>query len=114
MVANLTIGATVLSGMDHGGPSGPIIARGNRFMQALSSAPSRTPAGSAHLFNDMFDGMCAQMREFGTQVQRAARSDATVVIIGESGTGNEGVARAIHGGSERADHPLVAVQRVPS
>ncbi len=78
-------------------------------MQALSSAPSRTPAGSAHLFNDMFDGMCAQMREFGTQVQRAARSDATVFIIGESGTGKEVVARAIHEGSDRAAQPFVAV-----
>ncbi len=43
------------------------------------------------------------------QVDRVAASPATVLIAGESGSGKELVARAIHTGSPRARRPLVTV-----
>ena len=42
-------------------------------------------------------------------VQRAAASDATVLVTGESGTGKELVARAIHSSGERSGRPFVGV-----
>jgi len=42
-------------------------------------------------------------------VRRAAPSDETVLVTGESGSGKELVARALHGLSRRAARPLVAV-----
>ena len=48
-------------------------------------------------------------RSLRTLIARVAPSDATVLVRGESGSGKEVVARAIHAASGRADAPFVAV-----
>jgi two-component system response regulator AtoC len=54
-------------------------------------------------------GRSAAMREVIDLIGRAARSRATVLIRGESGTGKDVAARAIHAGSPRASGPFVKV-----
>lgn len=49
------------------------------------------------------------MRAVKRMIAQVARSDSTVLILGETGSGKEVVARAIHRASPRAERPFVAV-----
>jgi DNA-binding NtrC family response regulator len=49
------------------------------------------------------------LRKVFTSLQRAAATDATVLLEGESGTGKELFARSLHALSGRADAPFVAI-----
>jgi two-component system, NtrC family, nitrogen regulation response regulator GlnG len=54
-------------------------------------------------------GQSRRMRELFTLLERASKSQATVLITGETGTGKEMAARAIHESSDRSGHPWVVV-----
>ena len=54
-------------------------------------------------------GQSAAMRKVFDAINTVAPTDANVLITGESGTGKELVVRAIHAGSLRRFHPLVAI-----
>lgn len=54
-------------------------------------------------------GESAAMRRVKELVASVAAKRTTVLILGETGTGKELVARAIHNNSPRHDHPMVAV-----
>jgi len=58
---------------------------------------------------DTIFGNSAEIKEVRDQIARVAPTDATVLIVGETGTGKELVARAIHRNSRRAQKPLIAV-----
>lgn len=54
-------------------------------------------------------GQSGAIRELEDLIQRVARWDSTVLILGESGVGKELVARRIHALSERREAPFVPV-----
>jgi PAS domain S-box-containing protein len=54
-------------------------------------------------------GRSAAMRRVIESVRQVARFDATVLVQGETGTGKELIARALHRESPRRDRPFVAV-----
>jgi len=56
-----------------------------------------------------FVGSSEIMRGVFTRIRTVAPTDATVLIEGESGSGKECVARALHAASSRADGPFVAI-----
>jgi len=58
---------------------------------------------------DNIVGNSREMQEVYDQISQVAKSQATVLIHGETGTGKELVAHAIHYASNRADKPFVRV-----
>ncbi len=54
-------------------------------------------------------GSCKQMLKLYEHIHKVAPTDTTVLIQGETGTGKELVARAIHQESRRADQTLICV-----
>ncbi len=58
---------------------------------------------------EIFVGESEAMRKVYGRIKQVAPTDSTVLITGQSGTGKELVARAIHENSMRCDKPFVAV-----
>jgi PAS domain S-box-containing protein len=54
-------------------------------------------------------GQSEPIRRVLRDVAQVAGTDATVLILGETGTGKELIARAIHTASRRREHPLIKV-----
>jgi DNA-binding NtrC family response regulator len=54
-------------------------------------------------------GKSEAMQRVCTLIERAAPTDANVLILGENGTGKEIVAREIHRLSRRSEHPMISV-----
>jgi len=65
------------------------LVRSSMFEQVVGSAPA--------------------LRRVLTQVEKVAATDSTVLILGETGTGKELIARAIHSRSKRASRAFVTV-----
>ena len=69
-------------------------------------APIQSSAGS---IDQAFVQESSAMRELSESIALVARSNTPVLILGETGTGKERVARAIHAASARSSQPFVAV-----
>ncbi|MDX9873675.1 MAG: sigma-54 dependent transcriptional regulator [Spongiibacteraceae bacterium] len=77
-----------------------------------AESPSPQPRRTAKRGQAQFAGMvgsCKPMLQLYEHVRKVAPTDTTVLIHGETGTGKELVARAIHQESKRADKPLISV-----
>jgi two-component system response regulator HydG len=69
----------------------------------------REEAGERTAADSTLVGDSEPMRKVHELIARVARSDASVLLMGESGTGKDLVARAIHQASERRSGPFVAI-----
>ncbi|MBA3830687.1 MAG: sigma-54-dependent Fis family transcriptional regulator [Chthoniobacterales bacterium] len=72
-------------------------------------AGKRAPAAGLRPNDDRLIGSSAAMREVQKLIGLAAGGDVTVLIQGETGTGKEEVAHALHRHGPRAGKPFVAV-----
>ena len=81
-----------------------------KIAQALAlSAPAQAPVGGADAWRAPIVSRSSVMAELLSEAKMVAASDASVLICGESGSGKELLAQAIHRASPRAGLPFVAV-----
>lgn len=76
-----------------------------RIAEALDRRPGLTSDAVAH----GIVGRSPGMRAVTGAIARVGPTDATVLILGETGTGKEVVARAVHAASLRSQGPFIAV-----
>jgi two-component system NtrC family response regulator len=75
----------------------------------LPGAALAAPASAAAQPGEALVGASAAMRDVQKSIGMLADSEATVLIAGETGTGKEVAARALHRHGRRRDKPFVAV-----
>ena len=79
-------------------------------VQLLAHTAASRPAPAAHgLAQRSILGNSPAMRQLQKDIALVAASDLSVLITGETGTGKELVAQAVHAQSNRADKPLVSI-----
>jgi two-component system, NtrC family, response regulator GlrR len=81
---------------------------GTELVLRYPREPSLVELWPGESFGDLLGGS-APMRELYAGLARVAESDAPVLLLGETGTGKELAARAIHAASKRAAQPFVVV-----
>jgi len=72
----------------------------NRRLQAL--------AGAQDVLGGLITG-APEMLKVAHMIERVARSNASIMLLGASGTGKELLARGLHNASSRASQPFVAI-----
>ena len=88
---------------------GSVFRIGETELQLVAPAESNPlPPSEETRFGPLM-GRSRRMREVFSILEKAARSDATVLVTGETGTGKEVVAEAIHQASKRARGPFIVV-----
>jgi DNA-binding NtrC family response regulator len=80
-----------------------------RAVKKRALARTTPPTAAPEELGGPLVGVSAPMLAVWKVIGRAAASDAPVLVVGETGTGKELVARAIHDHSARAKQPFVAV-----
>lgn len=85
-----------------------VIQLGNTLLHVDLVGSAERALSSDNRFGDLL-GQSAAMRALFADLERIARSDVTLLIEGETGTGKELVAESVHRGSARSDGPLVVL-----
>jgi transcriptional regulator with GAF, ATPase, and Fis domain len=106
------------------GSTNGVVSAGMRIFEAMLVGPVSLQLGQTSLsitpldetvdkeqstidrFGDVL-GRSARMRELFADLERIARTDVTLLIEGETGTGKDLVAESVHRASPRADRPYV-------
>ncbi len=88
----------------------PIVSKFQRMQDDLAAARRELVAErrAKYSFSQLV-GTSPLMRDLKAQARRAAARDTTLLLLGETGTGKELLAHAIHAASPRAARPMVRV-----
>ncbi len=88
----------------------PLIGKFARLQKDLDEARRELAARRRAKYTfASFVGSSPAALEVKRQARRAAQTEGNVLLVGETGTGKELLAQAIHAGSRRADKPFIGV-----
>jgi len=87
----------------------PLLKRYSSMQQELASTRSLLRARQAKYSFNQFIGTSAASLEVKRRARRGASSDSPVLLLGETGTGKELLAHAIHAASPRAHKAFVSI-----
>ena len=87
----------------------PLLTRYQRMQAELASTRSLLQARQAKYSFGHFIGTSPASLEVKRRARRGAASEAPILLLGETGTGKELLAHAIHASSPRADKPFVSL-----
>lgn len=87
----------------------PVVQAALTEQAEKKAATTFKPQLTVEEHKDSIVGKSAAMQQVFKMIGRVSHSDAPVMITGESGSGKELVARAIHNYSERSDKSFVAI-----
>jgi DNA-binding NtrC family response regulator len=94
-----------LGAYDVAGPEDDAVAK----IQAAADACRSRPTEAAEPWREMLVGTSPAIRRTADVIRLVAHRRSTVLISGETGTGKEVVARALHLASPRGKFPMIAV-----
>jgi len=88
----------------------PIAERVQQLQSRLARMEQALSTTRTHRYTiEQILGASTAMREVGRLLRRAAEVPSPVLLLGETGTGKEMVAHAIHAASARVNRPFVAI-----
>jgi DNA-binding NtrC family response regulator len=90
-------------------PEGTRVSLGHTKLCLLAAPRYDQPAPSPHERFGQLVGRSVPMREVFAVLERIARTDASILALGETGTGKDMLARSVHAASSRAEGPFVTI-----
>ncbi|TVQ72181.1 MAG: AAA family ATPase [Oceanospirillales bacterium] len=102
-------GAFAFVATDSPSTAKPLLAKYNRLQSEIRNSKHYQNDRSSRYQLSQIAGQSEALRNVKHQIRQAARFDISVLLTGETGTGKELFAHALHNLSDRADKPFVSI-----